>query len=663
MTDEPTSATSRAATGKAGDPPTMRALLEAAVAAVGGTQRPGQIRMAEEVAAAIRDERHLLVQAGTGTGKSLAYLVPALLHEEPVVVATATIALQQQIVARDLPQLVDAVEPLLGRRPTYAILKGRSNYVCRNRLEGGLPDDGEDALFDPSPSTALGKDVVRVRGWADETETGDRDELAPGVSDRAWRQVSVTSRECLGASKCPRGGDCFAELAREHAARADVVVTNHALLAIDALEGLPLLPEHDVVVVDEAHELVDRVTGVATDELAAAMIERAAARARRLVDDTDDLAESADLLTAALAEVDEGRLVELPEVLAAALATVRDAARAVLSDLTRHKDGDDGAKKVAQSALETVFDTASRLAAHATVDVSWVAAEQRRGRLLRVAPLAVNGVLRDRLFGDRTVVMTSATLQVGGSFDAVARQVGLTGEGAPEWTGIDVGSPFDYPRQGILYVARHLPTPGRDGASPAAMDELAALVEAAGGRTLGLFSSMRAAEAAAEEIRERLDVPVLCQGEDRTAALVRDFAEDEPTCLFGTLSLWQGVDVPGDACQLVVIDRIPFPRPDDPLMSARQQAVADAGGNGFMTVAASHAALRLAQGSGRLIRRDADRGMVAVLDSRLATARYGTFLRSSLPPFWVTTDRDVALGALRRLVGVGSGPRRHWQHW
>ncbi len=631
--------------------PTVRALLDAAVAAVGGTERPGQVRMADEVAAAIRDERHLLVQAGTGTGKSLAYLVPALLHKEPVVVATATIALQQQVVTRDLPQLVDAVAPLLGRRPTYAILKGRSNYVCRNRLEGGLPDDGEEALFDPSPTTQLGKDVVRLRGWADGTETGDRDELSPGVSDRAWRQISVTSRECLGASKCPRGGECFAELAREQAARADVVVTNHALLAIDALEGLPLLPEHDVVVVDEGHELVDRVTGVATGELAPAMIERAAARARRLVDDTDDLADSADLLTAALAEVDEGRLVELPEVLAAALATVRDAARAVLSDLARHKDSDDGAKKVAQSALETVFDTASRLAAHATVDVSWVAAEQRRGRLLRVAPLAVNGVLRDRLFGDRTVVMTSATLEVGGSFDAVARQVGLTGEGAPEWTGIDVGSPFDYPRQAILYVARHLPAPGRDGASPAAMDELAALVEAAGGRTLGLFSSMRAAETAAEEIRERLDVPVLCQGEDRTAALVRDFAADEATCLFGTLSLWQGVDVPGDACQLVVIDRIPFPRPDDPLMSARQQAVADAGGNGFMTVAASHAALRLAQGSGRLIRRDADRGMVAVLDSRLATARYGTFLRSSLPPFWVTTDREVALGALRRLVG------------
>jgi len=294
------------------------------------------------------------------------------------------------------------------------------------------------------------------------------------------------------------------------------------------------------------------------------------------------------------------------------------------------------------------------LAAHSPYDVTWTVADARRGPALRVAPLAVNGLLREALFGERSVVLTSATIELGGSFEPIARQVGLTGEDAPEWEGLDVGSPFDYPTQGILYVARRLPPPGRDGASPAAMDELAALIEAAGGRTLGLFSSMRAAQVAAEEMRSRLDVPVLCQGEGRTGALVRAFADDPATCLFGTLSLWQGVDVPGEACQLVVIDRIPFPRPDDPLMSARSQAVADAGGNGFMSVAATHAALMLAQGAGRLIRTSSDRGVVAVLDSRLATARYAGFLRSSLPPFWFTTDRDVALGALRRLSGTAA---------
>jgi ATP-dependent DNA helicase DinG len=313
----------------------------------------------------------------------------------------------------------------------------------------------------------------------------------------------------------------------------------------------------------------------------------------------------------------------------------------------------------------------------------------------------VAGVLRERLYAERTVVLTSATLTLGGSFDATAGSVGLLGgaaapdgvdlatarrsggdsaagmppsdedagaggdtaagddeggeEGArvrrpaPRCRTLDVGSPFDYPRQGILYVARDLPPPGRDGVGPAALDELATLIEAAGGRTLGLFSSRRAAELAADQLRDRLDVPILCQGDDAMPTLVREFARDARTCLFGTLSLWQGVDVPGSACQLVVIDRIPFPRPDDPLATARAQAVARRGGNGFMAVSATHAALRLAQGAGRLIRSGDDRGVVAVLDSRLATARYGSFLRASLPPFWATHDREVALEALRRI--------------
>jgi ATP-dependent DNA helicase DinG len=367
------------------------------------------------------------------------------------------------------------------------------------------------------------------------------------------------------------------------------------------------------------------------------------------------LTEAADAFADALAGLAEGRLVDQPEQLATALAMVRDAARGVVSDITRARDADDGARKVAYAAVEAVHGTAERLAAHSPFDVTWVVHDQRRGSVLRVAPLSVNGLLRTALFGDRSVVMTSATLELGGSFEPIARQVGLTGDEAPEWQSLDVGSPFDYPRQGILYVARHLPPPGRDGASEATMDEVAALVEAAGGRTLGLFSSMRAAEAAAEEMRSRLDVPVLCQGDDRTAALVLRFAAEPATCLFGTLSLWQGVDVPGEACQLVLIDRIPFPRPDDPLMSARAQAVADAGGNGFMTVSATHAALRLAQGSGRLIRRSTDRGVVAVLDSRLATARYAPFLRTSLPPFWATTSHDVAVAALRRLSAEQDG--------
>ena len=256
--------------------------------------------------------------------------------------------------------------------------------------------------------------------------------------------------------------------------------------------------------------------------------------------------------------------------------------------------------------------------------------------------------------------MTSATLELGGSFDAIAGTLGLRGEGAPAWQGLDVGSPFDYPSQAIAYVAKHLPAPGREGMAPETLDEIEELVRAAGGRTLGLFSSMRAAVAATEVMRERFGkdtgIEFICQGEDQTSTLVREFARDARTCLFGTLSLWQGVDVPGSACQLVIIDRIPFPRPDDPLSSARSQAIARMGGNGFMAVAATHAALRLAQGAGRLIRRDDDKGVVAILDSRMMTARYAGFLQKSLPPFWPTIDKAMVLAALKRLDETAAEP-------
>ena len=219
------------------------------------------------------------------------------------------------------------------------------------------------------------------------------------------------------------------------------------------------------------------------------------------------------------------------------------------------------------------------------------------------------------------------------------------------WRGIDVGSPFDYGQQAILYVARHLPPPGRDGLVKSQLDEICELVDAADGRTLGLFSSRRAAEAAAEHVRTALPhLTTLAQGDAQLPELAKQFVEDPHTILFGTLSLWQGLDVPGDTCQLVIIDRIPFPRPDDPLMSARQRAADKAGGNGFMQVAATHAALLMAQGAGRLIRTTTDRGVVAVLDPRLATARYGGFLKASLPPMWTTTDPALVRKALARLA-------------
>ncbi|WP_214401961.1 ATP-dependent DNA helicase [Pseudonocardia lacus] len=665
--------------------PGVAELLEAAVEAVGGTRREGQDAMAQAVRSAIATGEHVAVQAGTGTGKSLAYLVPAIHHAvtkgKTVVISTATIALQRQLVDRDLPRLAKALKPLLGRAPTFAILKGRRNYLCLNKLHGPDDVDPADELFDPFAISAMGRAVKRLHEWADTTETGDRDELVPGVTDATWRQVSVTARECLGAARCPVGEECFAEKARGEAGKSDIVVTNHALLAIDAMDGRPVLPEHDVVVVDEAHELVDRVTGVATAELTSGIVVTAARRVGKLVDQdvADRLLEAGEGLGMVLEDLPPGRWESLPKAVVGALSAVRDAAASCKASLGGERREDPeaaGGRKQAQAALEEVADTAVRLLGAFDEpdpakrrDVVWLAEQGPDGsrhKVLRAAPLWVGGLLRERLFGRSTIVLTSATLALGGNFDALARQWGLppstavaaAGDdpvpdpSAPKWSGLDVGSPFAHARSGILYMAKRLPPPGRDGLPPSYLDEIAGLVEAAGGRTLGLFSSMRAAKQATEALRGRLDTPLLCQGEDSTMQLVKKFAEDEETSLFGTLSLWQGVDVPGPSLSCVIIDRIPFPRPDDPLVAARQRATDSRGGNGFLSVSATHAALLLAQGAGRLLRGMDDRGVVAILDPRLATARYGAFLRASLPPFWTTDDRDKVHAALRRLRGA-----------
>ena len=796
--------------------PDIDTLLKAAVAGIGGAERPGQVAMADAVQSAMESGKHLAVQAGTGTGKSLAYLVPAVRHAlagspqagsgqagsgqagsgqagsgqagsgqagsgqpgsgqpgsrgasrpwfatgagsgsgsgRTVVISTATIALQRQLIERDLPRLIASLGELLGREPVFAILKGRRNYLCLNKVHGAAPDEPDEALFDPRSVSAIGRQVTRLHEWAATTDTGDRDELIPGVDERAWRQVSVNARECIGAQKCPFGSQCFAEHAREAAGEADIVVTNHALLAIDAMENYIVLPEHDVVVIDEAHDLVDRVTSVASGELSASAVEAAVRRCGRLVD--DDLAgrlrDAGEGLRLALADTQAGRLDVLTDQVELALTTVRDAATACAADLRAHAGSDDDverlvATRTATVAVEEIAEDAGRMVVAFAAEISarpevvWldrpVSDEFSRPDTLRVAPLQVGGLLAERLFKQHTVVLTSATLTLGGSFEPLARQwglpqlgtsdpvarpavqpddaaVGATGDspdpadspgvadnpgaadasdaaraaksagqtgaantadpagaanttdpadaasaastadsarGGLDWTGLDVGSPFDHRRSGILYVARHLPPPGRDGLPDAYLTELRELITASGGRTLGLFSSMRAARQAADALRGDIGVPLLCQGEDSTGLLVNRFAEDETSCLFGTLSLWQGVDVPGQSLQLVVIDRIPFPRPDDPLASARQRAVAAKGGNGFMAVAAAQAALLLAQGTGRLLRTIDDRGVIAILDPRLATARYGSFLRLSLPPYWSTYDPQIARSALRRLA-------------
>jgi ATP-dependent DNA helicase DinG len=635
------------------DPADVGELLRVAVSALGGEHREGQGHMAQAVANALHGGDHALIQAGTGTGKSLGYLVPVVAHAahtgERIVISTATLALQRQIYTKDLPLVLDALEPELGTRPAVGLFKGRSNYLCLHKMEGGYPQDEDVLPLNVGPTSELGAQVARLHRWADETETGDRDDLVPGVPGRAWAQVSVKGRECL-ESNCPALERCFAQRARDEARDAAIVITNHAVLGVQATSH-DMIGEHHVLVVDEAHELVQRITSAATHELTVLDVDRAARNARRVGITTENLDRAARALDRALGGATVGRVRgELPDAVAAALELVRSAARAVLSGVGGADSKElQGHAKVATASLTEIIDVAEELLGANGAYVIWFAPRDGdygsdQAERMVAAPLNVATTISEKLLAEKATVMTSATLALGGNFDAIARHLGVE-----DPVTLDAGSPFDYGRQGILYVASHLPRPGTGGISDEALDELEELIRAAGGRTLGLFSSHRAAVAAADAMRERLDLPVLYQLDDQLPTLVKDFIDNPRACLFGSTALWQGIDVPGDTCSLVVIDRIPFPRPDDPVAQARTENVAKNGGNGFMAISATHAALLMAQGAGRLIRSAQDRGVVAVLDPRLATAAYGGFLARSMPPLWPTSDRDIVLAALRRL--------------
>ena len=655
-------------------------ILERAISGIDGGKRPGQVAMVTAVADSLEEGTHLLVQAGTGTGKSLGYLAPVLARiverGEVIVVATATLALQAQLAGSDIPAALDAVEHVAGQRPRACVLKGRNNYACLFRARDGSTENGQGTLLGAaelseshesgSPSK-LGVEVLMLREWVEEQllvgGAGDRDEAPPHTA-AAWQQVSIPTRECPGVSRCPFGGECFVERSRESARTADLIVTNHALVAINAMHGGTALPEHDALIIDEAHELMGRLTTAATGELSAGVAERVVKRCLAWLDDElgGDLLDAVEELHDALADSPTGRITGVDVPLPVACAGLRDASRRAISDLG--KDRDNPERSQAAGALGEIFDISERIARLADQDVMWVSRSDGIGETAHVAPLSVAGLLREQVFGQATTVLTSATLTLGGDFRVFATSIGLNpadelsgyaggAEGDASWRGVDVGSPFDYAKQGILYVAASLPPPGRDGLADAVLAEIAQLVWAAGGRTLGLFASRRNAEQAVTHCRRVLpELEFLCQGDAQLSELQRNFRETPATSLFGTMSLWQGVDVPGETCQLVIIDKIPFPRPDDPLMQARKKAVDDAGGNGFMAVAATHAALLLAQGAGRLIRREDDRGVVAILDPRVIRARYGGFLTSSLPGFWRTKNLDIAANALLRLRGA-----------
>ena len=607
--------------------------------------------MTAAVAVAISEKRHLLAQAGTGTGKSWAYLVPAILSGRRTVVATATKALQDQLAGKDLPFLQDhlltdhLLTDHLGRDFSFAVLKGRSNYVCQQRIAeisgaGQLALDGLATRASPAELTAL-------KLWAAQTTSGDRAELAAEPSHQAWAAVSVSAQECPGASRCPKGDVCFAEAARRRAAEADVVVVNIHLLGLDLATDGAVLPEHDLVVVDEAHQLEDIVSDTCGFEISAGRFSNLARSVRAILEDpglVDDVETSATLLSGVLSRHVGRRLRgALDADIADALALTRarlDRVASGLRAVPEDAGGDVGTRRTRAVQLTTglMVDVAAALEVPAT-SVAWVEGPDSNPRM-RVAPIDVADLLRVGLWDRRPTVLTSATLPAG-----LAERLGLVAGAHDE---VDVGSPFDYETNGLLYCAAHLPDPREPGFDPAVHDELAALITAAGGRTLALFTSYRAMEAAIEALRPRLATPVLGQRDLPKPALVAAFTGDESASLFATMGFWQGIDVPGRTLSLVTIDRLPFPRPDEPLLQARREgAKADA----FRLIDLPRASTMLAQGVGRLIRTTTDEGVVAVFDPRLARARsYRWTLLDALPPFPRTKDRADAETFLRRVT-------------
>ena len=652
----------------------VRAALDAAVSAIGGKPREGQIEMAEAVANALTDRHHLMVQAGTGTGKSLAYLVPALVHGRKVLVATATLALQRQLVERDLPAVVPALEKQLGRSITYAIYKGVGNYICLAKMNSEEPDPDSELLMEAS---FLEKDAKRLHAWARTRDvSGDRDD-APEVDRRVWAANSLSGRECVGADTCAYGSQCFAAKAKAKAQDADVVVTNHTLLAIEIVDAHPILPERDAVIIDEAHEFMDRTTQAVTEELTSSRVLRAAAMARKYMPGkvSEGFTNAADSFHDAMndygADVKgdfslQGRLKEIPQSLEHPIRKIRETATAVAQTLTSDEeilDPDALAERArVKGAVQEIATIAGKLLKMGDTHVLWY---EPTFSTLYLAPLSVSHVLRSNLLTQSPVIATSATLTVGSGFDAMAKSIGfIVGEDGDQEVKdgdidpanlqtMDVGSPFDFANQGMLYLPKHLPEPTRDGTSPQVLEELGELIDAAGGRTLALFSSWRGVEAADLHLRNVLKerpISIITQKRgDAVAPLVERFARDETSVLLGTMSLWQGVDVPGNSCILVVIDRLPFPRPDEPVLAARSALADNSGGSGFMQVSVPRAALLLAQGAGRLIRSIDDRGVVAIMDSRIVTKRYGNVLLNSMPPLWRTNDKEVVRASLSRL--------------
>jgi ATP-dependent DNA helicase DinG len=617
--------------------------------------------MAEAVEKVLAEGGILLAEAGTGTGKTLAYLVPAVQAGRRVVVSTATRNLQEQIAARDIPFLRDR----LGLSFTALTMKGRENYLCLHRYAEFGREPRLSAVEEADP-------YALVRNWAEGTATGDRAEV-PGLPDgvRFWRDINARSDTCLGR-RCPDYEDCFLVRMRRQAEESALLIVNHALLFADLAvrrgDFGAVIPDHDILVLDEAHRVEEIATQYFGLRLSSWQIRDLVEDARRLagralpeaLTPIEGIAEAGGALFAALRESGEGRrrLAEDEPRDLKPLAAVLAASLDRLARVAAVDEGDDGPgaaddreaelagvrEGLRRRCLETAGVIADLLGAREPEWVRW--AEVRGGGAsLHASPVDVSSLLREHLFSRlHAAVLTSATLAVEGSFDFVRRRLGV-----PEAEEVNVGSPFDYESQGVLYLPRGLPEPGEAGFIPAAFQVVRQILEISRGRAFLLFTSFEHLQAMRGLLEAETTHPLLVQGDQPRGILLDRFRRAEGSVLLGTSSFWEGVDVPGEALTAVVINRLPFSVPDDPLLAARLEGIRRQGGDPFTDYQVPEAVLALKQGAGRLIRTRSDRGILCILDPRLGKRRYGATFLASLPPFRVTRDLEEVRGFMRRV--------------
>ncbi len=605
----------------------------------GGESREGQREMVRAVATALTRRRHSVIEAGTGVGKSLAYLVPAVMSGERVVVATATKNLQDQLASKDAPQVAAHVPGV-----RVAVLKGKQNYLCLNRaqsLSGGAQLSFDDGAEMPR---GVADQMRRILRWGNDTKTGDLDELPFEVDGRARRAVSVTPQECLHRAKCPQGQNCFAELAKDRAEESSILIVNAHLYASHLASGSMLLPSHEYVVFDEAHEILDIFASLLGTSLNAARLRALATVARSLLGESDrasadQLLSSADrFATLLLSQYERNELKGLDEACRVELSVANGHVSRLVEHLRDLPTASSDAEARKLRALGPAIHLANDLERVNNVKDTELLYLARRDREIdvEISLVDVGPRLRSDLWPHVTGILTSATIP-----DTLAKNLGLDGVVTEH-----VASPFNYAENGLLYVPDKFPERNDPSAEAAIVEELVGLITAAGGRTLALFTNRSVMMRVAEAVAPRLDTEVLVQGSFSRARLIEAFRDSHEASLFAVTSFWQGIDVPGHSLSLVTIDRLPFSVPNDPLAEARRER-AD---HPFFEVDLPRATMLLAQGVGRLIRTKDDRGVVAVLDTRLASARYRSVMFKKLPPMKRTRDREQVHEFLRELA-------------